>query len=66
MQSEPTRKDVPKESAISELKAIAPWFLIPVAIILVLIGIILFAPRDEAEAHQPVTISGPAEAHSSG
>jgi hypothetical protein len=66
MQSEPTRKDSPKESAASELKSILPWFLIPVVIILVLIGLILFLPRDEAEAHQPITISGPAEAHSSG
>jgi hypothetical protein len=65
MQSEPTRKD-PKQSAISELKAIAPWFLIPVAIILILLGFILFAPRNEAEAHRLVAVLGPAEAHSSG
>lgn len=66
MQSEPTRKDVPRESATSELKSILPWFLIPVAIILVLLGIILFLPRNEAEAHQPIAVVfGPAEAHSS-
>jgi hypothetical protein len=52
MQREPTtKKDGPKESAASELRSILPWFLIPVAIILVLVGFVLFLPRDEAEAH---------------
>lgn len=51
---EPIRKDGPKESAAGELKAMLPWFLIPVAIILVLLGLILFLPGDQAEAGQAI------------